>query len=82
MMEGSLEESWGERHPLGCGQVSRTYPTKNSKKVRIVSKMDRIVKLNVGGKKFITSLSTLGSRGPNFFTVMLENDNGSKVRIT
>lgn len=32
---------------------------------------DNIVKLNIGGKKFITSTSTLTNRGPNFFSGLL-----------
>lgn len=34
----------------------------------------RLVGLNVGGVVFVTTSATLSSRGPNFFTAMLEND--------
>lgn len=40
---------------------------------------DQLVKLNVGGKKYITARSTLFSKGENFFTVLLENDLGDGV---
>lgn len=34
----------------------------------------QLVKLNVGGTRFHTTMVSLGSKGPNFFTAMIEND--------
>jgi len=39
----------------------------------------QLVKLNVGGVKYITSETTLTSRGINFLSVMLENDKEGKI---
>ena len=38
-----------------------------------------IVKLNVGGVRVMTTMSTLKSRGPNFLSTMLESDASGKL---
>jgi len=38
-----------------------------------------LVKLNVGGQRYITTWSTLFSKGDNFFTVLLDNEKGDGV---
>ena len=40
---------------------------------------DQLVRLNVGGFRYITARSTLFSKGENFFTVLLDNDEGDGV---
>jgi len=40
---------------------------------------DQIVKLCVGGMKFVTTKSTLFSKGENFFTLLIDNDSQKKV---
>jgi len=41
--------------------------------------VDQLVKINVGGTRYITTRSTLVSKGENFFTVLLDNDEGNGV---
>lgn len=43
------------------------------------SQGDQLVKVNVGGTRYITTRSTLVSKGENFFTVLLDNDEGNGV---
>ena len=38
----------------------------------------RLVGLNVGGRTFLTTLSTLASRGPNVLSTMVESDIAGK----
>eukprot|EP01095_Lingulamoeba_sp_RSL-Kostka_P005457 TRINITY_DN167_c3_g2_i1.p1 TRINITY_DN167_c3_g2~~TRINITY_DN167_c3_g2_i1.p1 ORF type:complete len:430 (-),score=94.16 TRINITY_DN167_c3_g2_i1:55-1344(-) len=40
-----------------------------------------IVKLNVGGKKFLTTKTTLKSNGENFFTLLLDKDENKKMNV-
>lgn len=42
----------------------------------------RIVGLNVGGQVFLTTLTTLQSRGPNFVSTMVENDLSGRHVLT
>jgi hypothetical protein len=44
--------------------------------------MSDIIKLNVGGKKFMTTLSTLRLRGPNMLATMIENDQSGSMKTT
>jgi hypothetical protein len=41
--------------------------------------MATIVKLNIGGKKFVTSMSTLTIRGDNFLSRLVENDTSGQL---
>jgi hypothetical protein len=40
-----------------------------------------LVKLNVGGRRYITTRSTIFSRGENFLTALLLNDDSSRVNV-
>src|SRR3990167_652728 len=47
--------------------------------IKGIIQQDELVKLNVGGVKYITAKSTLFSKGENFFTLLVENDEGKRV---
>jgi len=45
----------------------------------VSSKSNDLVKLNVGGTRLVTTMTTLSTRGPNFLTVLIENDKQGKI---
>eukprot|EP01095_Lingulamoeba_sp_RSL-Kostka_P015531 TRINITY_DN7179_c0_g1_i1.p1 TRINITY_DN7179_c0_g1~~TRINITY_DN7179_c0_g1_i1.p1 ORF type:complete len:343 (+),score=65.06 TRINITY_DN7179_c0_g1_i1:163-1191(+) len=47
---------------------------KNYNKNEDEIKISNIIKLNVGGKKYITTRSTIFSKGENFLTILIDND--------
>src|ERR1700733_2793258 len=46
------------------------------KKIRL-----KVIKFNVGGKKYVTTLSTLKSKGENFLTLIAENESSGILTI-
>jgi hypothetical protein len=39
-----------------------------------------LIRLCVGGKRFITTKDTLSARGPNFLSALIENDEQGRMR--
>jgi len=61
-----------ERNSSSLSSSSSSLLSRSNDSVKLGSSKLTLIKLNVGGKRYVTTESTLISKGDNFFTAMLE----------